>query len=202
MSNKETKMRNKKTLTALAAVIVLTAGFAGAAEIKFTVADTEAVAQNSLFTPELMKAAAPMVASPAPVASMAGAPAIAPARPISFVPAPDFGGAFRSGRFEKGAFTTSLIAMTVLNVADYITTRQALKYSGLVEGNPLMKPFVKNAAVFAAVKAGTTILSVWGMKSLFKRDKTTAWVLTTVSNFLLSYVVANNMRMIRRVQPR
>ena len=72
--------------------------------------------------------------------------------------------------------------MTALNVADYITTRQALKYPGLSEGNPLMKPFVKNAAVFAAVKAGTTVLSVWGMKSLFKRDRTTAWVLTTVSN--------------------
>ena len=65
-----------------------------------------------------------------------------------------------------------------------------------------MKPFVKNALVFAAVKAGTTALSVWGMKSLFKRDRKTAWVMTTLSNFLLSYVVANNMRLISRTRPR
>jgi hypothetical protein len=111
-------------------------------------------------------------------------------------------GSFGGERLEKGFFTASLIAMTALNVADYISTRQALKYPGLSEGNPLMKPFVKNAVLFAAVKAGTTVLSVWGMKSLFKRDKTTAWILTTVSNFLLSYVVANNMRLVSRMRPR
>jgi hypothetical protein len=65
-----------------------------------------------------------------------------------------------------------------------------------------MKPFVKNAVLFAAVKGGITVLSVWGMKSLFKRSKTTAWVMTTVSNLLLSYVVSNNMRLISRMRPR
>ena len=129
-------------------------------------------------------------------------PAPAAALPVNVVRPRGFADPFRGERFEKGLFTASLLAMTALNVADYFSTRQALKNTGLVEGNPLMKPFVKNAFVFAAVKAGTTALSVWGMKSLFKRDKTTAWVMTTLSNFLLSYVVANNMRLISRARPR
>ncbi len=111
-----------------------------------------------------------------------------------------FNGFARRARTEKTLFTTSLVAMTALNVADYFSTKSALKLTGLKEGNPLMKPFVKNAVLFAAVKAGTTVLSVWGMKSLYKRDKTTAWILTTASNFLLSYVVANNMRLVQRAR--
>jgi len=88
-------------------------------------------------------------------------------------------------------------------VADYLSTRQALKSTGLKEGNPLMKPFVKNAALFAVVKGGTTALSVWGMNKMFRKgDKTTAWVLTMASNFILSYVVSNNMRLIQKAKIR
>jgi hypothetical protein len=85
-----------------------------------------------------------------------------------------------------------------LNVADYLTTRKALAMPGLEEGNPMMKPFVKNQALFIAVKGGITALSYFSMKSLYKKDKKVAWVLTTVSNFLLSYVVVNNMRLINQ----
>jgi hypothetical protein len=93
--------------------------------------------------------------------------------------------------------------MTALNVADYLSTRQALKFSGLQEGNPLMKPFVKNPALFAAVKAGTTALSVWGINKMFRKgNRTTAWVLTMASNFMLSYVVSNNMRLIQKTRLR
>jgi len=179
----------------IAAVLILSAGSAAATEIEFNLVGTKAMPQSSFFSPEVMNMAAALVAAPTPV------PAPAPALPLNIVRPRGFG-TYRGDRLERGFFTASLVAMTALNVADYITTRQALKYPGLSEGNPLMKPFVKNAAVFAAVKAGTTILSVWGMKNLFKRDKTTAWVLTTVSNFLLSYVVSNNMRLISRMRPR
>jgi hypothetical protein len=179
MSTKETKMKKQLIAAVIAAVLVLSAGSA-AKEIEFT----------------LIGSAAPMVASPAPL------PAPAPALPISIVRPQGFGGSFRGDRLEKAFFTSSLVAMTALNIADYFSTRQALKYPGLSEGNPLMKPFVKNAVLFAAVKGGITVLSVWGMKSLFKRSKTTAWVMTTVSNLLLSYVVSNNMRLISRMRPR
>lgn len=192
MSTMETKMKTRTIAALFAAALILSVGSAGAAEIEFSLVGTEAMPQGSFFSPEVMNMAASMVAAPAPI------PAPAPSLPATMVRPRGFGGY----RLEKGFFTASLVAMTALNVADYFSTKQALKYPGLSEGNPLMKPFVKNAALFAAVKAGTTVLSVWGMKSLFKRDRTTAWVLTTVSNFLLSYVVANNMRLVSRMRPR
>src|SRR5512136_2073179 len=69
-----------------------------------------------------------------------------------------------SARAGKALFDANLVLMVGLNVADYISTRQALKYPGLEETNPIMKPFVKSPAAFAAIKAGTTVLSYWSMK--------------------------------------
>jgi len=100
----------------------------------------------------------------------------------------------------KTLFEANLILMIGLNAADYFSTREALKYPGLEESNPIMKPFVKSPAAFAAVKIGTTALSYIGFKALFKRNKTAAWILTTATNALLSYVVANNMRLIQRAR--
>jgi hypothetical protein len=182
----------KKTLALLAAVCFLAIGPLAAKDLEFSLAG--ASAQGALFSPQVMNMAAAMAASPAP--------APAPTLPVNIARPRGFGDPFRGERLEKSFFTASLVTLTALNIADYISTRKAMKLGGLVEANPLMKPFVKNAAVFAAVKAGTTVLSVWGMKSLFKRDKTTAWVMTTLSNFLLSYVVSNNLRLISRVRPR
>jgi len=102
----------------------------------------------------------------------------------------------------KALFDANLVLMVGLNVADYFSTREALKYPGLAETNPLMKPFVKNPAVFAAVKFGTTALSYWSMKVIFKRNKTVAWIMTTASNALLSYVVANNLRLVQGARAR
>jgi len=102
----------------------------------------------------------------------------------------------------KALFDANLVLMVGLNVADYISTREALKYPGLTETNPLMKPFVKSPAAFAAVKLGTTALSYWSMKAIFKKNKTVAWVMTTASNVLLSYVVANNYRLIQGARVR
>jgi len=102
-----------------------------------------------------------------------------------------------SGRSGKAFFEANLVLMVGLNVADYFSTREALKYPGLTESNPLMKPFVKSPAAFAAAKLGTTALTYVSMKVLFKRNKTMAWIMTTASNALLSYVVANNMRLVR-----
>jgi len=63
-----------------------------------------------------------------------------------------------------------------------------------------MKPFVKSAFAFAAVKAGTTALTYISMKSIYKRSKTTAWILSTATNFLLSCVVANNLSNIQKAK--
>ncbi len=112
---------------------------------------------------------------------------------------PSFRPSVRSG---KALFDANLVLLIGLNVADYISTREALKYPGLTETNPLMTPFVKSPAAFAAVKIGTTALSYLSMRAIFKRNKTVAWVMTTASNVLLSYVVANNVRLIQGARAR
>jgi hypothetical protein len=118
---------------------------------------------------------------------------VAPLRLPALRPAP---------RTGKALFDANLVLMIGLNVADYISTREAFKYPGLEETNPLMKPFVKSPAAFAAIKIGTTALSYWSMKAIFKKNKTVAWVMTTASNVLLSYVVANNLRQIQGARAR
>ena len=101
---------------------------------------------------------------------------------------------------EKALFDLNLLALVSLNVADYVTTRQALKYPGLYEANPMMRPFAKSPAVFTAVKAGTTILSYLGMRALFKKNRTAAWVVTTATNLFLSYAVSSNLQKIHQAR--
>jgi hypothetical protein len=97
--------------------------------------------------------------------------------------------------FGKGAFNASLMAMVALNVADYFSTNAALKYPGASESNPLLKPFVKSPVAFAAVKIGFTAISYLTAKTLFKKNRTMAWIVTMVGNAALSYAVSSNMRM-------
>jgi len=107
---------------------------------------------------------------------------------------------FKMQRIENSLYTTFLITQTILNVADYVTTVKGLKYESLQEGNPLMKPFIKNPYLFAAVKVGITALNLYFMKKLHKKNKTQAWIVSTISNFVILYFVANNIKMIRRAQ--
>ncbi|MHB8094233.1 MAG: DUF5658 family protein [Candidatus Aminicenantales bacterium] len=197
-------MSKKQIIVSIAIMLALSAGFVSAGEIDFTLIQTASLPKSMLPVNGLSLTSAAYTAM-APEAIEPPAPVVqaAPANLSSINIQKSFGPYMRDGsKFEKTLFTSQLVAMVALNVADYLTTKSALKHTGLQEGNPMMKPFVKNAVLFAAVKAGTTALSVWGMKSLRKRDKTTAWVLTTASNFLLSYVVANNMRLIQRAKLR
>jgi hypothetical protein len=141
-------------------------------------------------------------------------PAVAPAAPdlkyeaLSLAPpspfaiARPFGGLRPSGDVGKTLFDLNLAAMLGLNIADYVSTREALKYPGLHESNPLMRPFIKSPVAFAAVKFGTTALTYLSIKAIFKKNRTVAWVLTAASNVLLSYIVANNMQMIHQARAR
>lgn len=103
-------------------------------------------------------------------------------------------------RVENSLFTTSMVTLVALNIADYFSTKEALKYEGLQEGNPIMKPFVKNDLTFAAVKIGLTVGNYYLMKKMHKNNKTLAWAVSLVSNFVMSYVVANNMKMIQKAR--
>ena len=177
-------------------VAAMTLGFVHAAQDSETNSETivaTAVAPATvvrIMDAPLPEAGAFSIDVPEPVAAPAlAALAIAP---IS-IPRPNF---------SKGFFEANLVAMVGLNVADYITTRQALKYPGLEEANPLMKPFVKSAAAFAAVKIATTGLTYWSMKVLFKKNRTLAWIMTAATNSLLSVVVAQNLNHIRQARVR
>ncbi len=107
-----------------------------------------------------------------------------------------------SPKTGRALFDANLALMIGLNIADYLSTKEALKYPGLEETNPLMKPFVKSPVAFAAIKAGTTALSYWSMKSVFKKNRTMAWIMTTASNVVISYVVVNNMRLVHKARTR
>lgn len=112
---------------------------------------------------------------------------------------PAFKPVLRSG---KALFDANLALMVGLNVADYVSTVKALKVPGLEETNPLMKPFVKTPAAFAAFKFGTTALSYLSMKAVFKKNRTVAWIMTTATNAFLTCVVANNIRQIQAARAR
>jgi hypothetical protein len=109
---------------------------------------------------------------------------------------------FRAAQFGDTAFDVNLIAMVALNVADYLSTSQAMKYPGLAEGNPLLKPFVKSPAAFAAVKIGMTAASYLSFKALYRTSKPLAWLASTVANFALGYAVSNNYRLIAMAKGR
>lgn len=95
-------------------------------------------------------------------------------------------------------YKISLVSLVALNAADYFSTLEALRYPGVKEGNAMMKPVVRDPYAFAAVKIGFTALTYCSLKSLYKRNKVLAWTLSLVSNIAYSYVVSNNLRIIRR----
>jgi hypothetical protein len=182
-------MKAKAALIVLAACLVAAAPLA-AAEAVWEVLVPTGLQPSTLILPNPLPAPALV-----PFDVLASEPAVSPVPQIVAPPRiPSFNPARRSGR---SLFDANLALMVGLNVADYVSTRQALKYRGLEETNPLMRPFVKSPVAFAAVKFGTTALSYLSMRAIFKRNKTVAWVMTTATNCLLSYVVANNVRLIQ-----
>jgi len=109
---------------------------------------------------------------------------------------------FKLQQFERTAYTTSLVTLTSLSLVDVVTTIQALKYDRLTEGNPVMKPLVNNIYLFTAVKLGVTALNCYLLKKLHKKSKPLAWVLSLTANLVMSWVVANNIRMIQNARTR
>lgn len=106
----------------------------------------------------------------------------------------------KSGKLEKTFYTSSLISMVVLNIADYILTTEALKHERLVESNPFVRAYSKNPSLMATVKIGWTVANYHLMKKLYKKNKKLAWIVSAISNLALSYVVANNIRLINKVK--
>ncbi len=181
---------SRKTLVIVAALAV-TLGSARAADLPAEVLVATAVEPAAVLnlTPVPAPALLDLKPEEPVIIARASVPGVRP-----------FPGFKPSGDTGKALFDLNLMALISLNVADYVTTRQALKYPGLYEANPLMRPFVKSPAAFTAVKAGTTVLAYLGMKALFKRNRTAAWALTTATNVLLSYVVSSNLQKIHQAR--
>ena len=57
-----------------------------------------------------------------------------------------------------------------LNIADYITTQQAME-KGAFEANPIMRPFVKNKPAFALIKAGANLTTLYLGRKVKKEQR-------------------------------
>jgi energy-converting hydrogenase Eha subunit A len=105
----------------------------------------------------------------------------------------------KSKQLGNSLYTASLLTLTALNIADYVSTVKALQLPGLEEGNPIMRPFTKKILLFSAVKLGITALDFHLLKNIYKKNKTLGWILSIVGNIAMSYVVSNNIRKIQSV---
>lgn len=107
---------------------------------------------------------------------------------------------FKPKRKNNAFFVTALTSTVLLQTADYVTTLNALKYSNLQEGNPLLKDVVKDPVVFGAFKLCITGLQIALLKKLYDCNKTLGWIVGTALNFTVSYIVANNLSKIQKAQ--
>ncbi len=172
-----------RMLLTVVLTIVLAAGFASATEIGKATITTYTIQSSSLKAAQINPLPARL-----PKVSRELQAAINPY--VSFSP--------KKNSFGDSLFTSSLVTLTALNVADYFSTRQALKIPGLAEGNPFMKPFTKNALLFAGVKLGMTALDYVILKNVYKKNKVLGWAVSIAANVAMSYVVSNNIRLVQQ----
>jgi hypothetical protein len=105
-----------------------------------------------------------------------------------------------SKRNNSAFFITAVSSTVILQAADYLTTLNAMKYSSLQEGNPLLKNVVHDPLLFGAVKLCVTGLQIVLLKKLHESNRTLGWIVGTALNAAVSYVVANNISKIQRAQ--
>lgn len=105
-----------------------------------------------------------------------------------------------SNSIEQYLYTSSLVTFVALNIGDYFTTREALKYRGLKESNPFMKAIVKNTLIYTTVKLGLSAFIYHKMQKLHKKSKILAWIMSAALNSAYSYVIVRNIRLINKVK--
>jgi hypothetical protein len=139
--------------------------------------------------------ALPAGAQEDPAASAAATPLFAVPPPVSeavpvFSPAP-FVPSARQKR--PSALVPMYVSFGALQGLDYSSTTRALRSGAGREANPLMRPIVGNRPAFLAVKAATTVGTVWAGEKLWKKNRAAAVVLMAVMNGAIGAVVAHNM---------
>lgn len=108
----------------------------------------------------------------------------------------------KASDFGDSLYNASLISLVALNAADYFSTLEALKSSGVEEKNPMLTSVVKDPYAFAAVKIGFTALACYSLKTLYKKSRPLAWAISIASNLACSYIVSNNFRIINGCKTR
>ncbi len=108
----------------------------------------------------------------------------------------------RSRSFSDSVFDASVFSLVALHIGDYFTTREALRYPGTHEGNPWLKNITKDPVAFAIFKVGIAIGTYSGLKSVYEKNKALGWIISTLSNFGLSYIVFHNLKIIREAKAR
>lgn len=136
-------------------------------------------------------------AEPTPIADAASA-AVAALE----VPAPQAD--FRTtveGRLRRPAALPAMYAASVaLQGYDAYSTLTVLKAGG-VEANPMMKTITKSPAAFIALKAGTAALSIMAAENMWKSGhKAAAIGVMVASNVAMSFVAANNARVLSQIK--
>lgn len=101
---------------------------------------------------------------------------------------------------KNASFTRSLVALTLFNIADYVTTLKALRYDTLQEANPVLRPIVNSPYIFTTLKLGTTVLTSMLLVKLHGRNPRLATVAGSLLSLGLSYIVFRNLDFIEEAR--
>lgn len=98
---------------------------------------------------------------------------------------------------RPAALPVMYAAFGALQVADIYSTRRALG-GNAYEANSIMRAASKNAGAMLAVKALSTVGTIYFTERAWKKNRKTAVILMAVINGVTAAVTANNLRVARR----
>lgn len=98
---------------------------------------------------------------------------------------------------RPAALPALYVSFAALQMADFYTTTSGLK-NGASEANPLMAPFGGNTGAMLALKAGTTVGTIYLAERLWRRNRVAAIVVMAAVNGATAAVAAHNTRALGR----
>jgi hypothetical protein len=115
------------------------------------------------------------------------------------LPAPPPAAAKRPAPADRPAALAPLyVSLVSVNILDVDSTYDALRSANGREANPIVSRIVDRPAVFIAVKAATTAVSIWTAEKLWKKHRIAAVAVVGIANATLAATVVNNYRIARR----
>lgn len=95
------------------------------------------------------------------------------------------------------AFRALQMQYTAISWCDFAMTSWALKSGLYAEGNPLAKFYVNKPGLAIPILALSDLAVHWGLDSIYKDNKTVAWVMLIVFNVARGYVLYHNLKLSR-----